>query len=152
MKDIKENENVNANANENASANEKDIVKESDCKLYVERSKFKAKDGREMWTYAVNGNVRGRDTKVDFQAFDQGGYEVLDMIFDINERAELIMHDENVTNSETGEIRSFTVYEVQNVDEDGDSLSCRVKPARDSDKSILLYLLKKLKRNNSDSQ
>lgn len=47
-------------------------------RLIVERKKFTAKDGREMWGYAVYGKgVNGRETKVDFNAYDQGGYEVL---------------------------------------------------------------------------
>lgn len=116
-------------------------------RLIVEREKFTAKDGREMWGYAVHGKgVNGRETKVDFNAYDQGGYEVLDMVFDIKPTAELQMHDESMTDSETGEIRTYTVYEVANTDADGDELKCRIKPARDSDKSILAYLLKKLNR------
>lgn len=116
--------------------------------LIVEREKFVAKDGREMWGYAVHGNVRGRETKVDFDAYDKGGYEVLDMIFDIRPFAELEMREESMLDNETGEVRSFTVYTVGNVDEEGDVISCRVKPARNSDKSILDYLLKKLNRQS----
>lgn len=118
-------------------------------RLMLEREKFTLKDGREMWGYAVYGNVRGRETKVDFKPYDQGGYEVLDMIFDIEPKVGLEVHDETMTDSETGEVRSFTVYTVGNADEYGDQLSCRVKPARDSDKSILAYLLKKLNRRES---
>ena len=62
------------------------------------------------------------------------------------------MHDETMTDSETGEIRTYTVYEVANTDEDGDELKCRIKPARDSDKSILAYLLKKLNRKANAAQ
>ena len=121
-------------------------------RLIVEREKFTAKDGREMWGYAVHGKgVNGRETKVDFNAYDQGGYEVLDMVFDIKPTAELIMHDETMVDGDTGEVRAYTVYEVANTDEDGDELKCRIKPARDSDKSILAYLLKKLNRKvNAD--
>ena len=122
-------------------------------RLIVEREKFTAKDGREMWGYAVHGKgVNRRETKVDFNAYDQGGYEVLDMVFDIKSTAELQMHDETMTDSETGEIRTYTVYEVANTDEDGDELKCRIKPARDSDKSILAYLLKKLNRKANAAQ
>lgn len=122
-------------------------------RLIVERKKFTAKDGREMWGYAVYGKgVNGRETKVDFNAYDQGGYEVLDMVFDINPFAELQMHDETMTDSDSGEVRTYTVYEVANVDEDGDELKCRIKPARDSDKSILAYLLKKLNRKANAAQ
>lgn len=135
----------NVKVNESTMANEMAVMPEK--RLIVEREKFTAKDGREMWGYAVHGKgVNGRETKVDFNAYDQGGYEVLDMVFDIQPTAELQMHDESMTDSETGEVRSYTIYEVSNVDEDGDELKCRIKPARDSDKSILAYLLKKLNR------
>ncbi len=114
--------------------------------LLLQREKFETKDGREMWGYALQGKVNGRDTKVDFVAYDQGGYEVLDMVFDIKPTAQLTMHEETMTDSETGELRKYTIYEVSNVDADGDELTCRVKPARDSDKSILAYMIKKLNR------
>lgn len=114
-------------------------------KLIVEREKFTSK-GREMWGYVVRGKVRGKDVKVDFQAYDQGGYEVLDMIFDLQPTADLEMREETMTDTTTGEVRKYTIYEVKNVDEDGDEIVSRIKPARDSDKSILAYLLKKLNR------
>lgn len=132
---------------ENTEATAKATIAAPERRLVVEREKFTAKDGREMWGYAVHGKgPNGRETKVDFNAYDQGGYEVLDMVFDIKPTADLIMHDESMIDTETGEVRTYTVYEVANVDEDGDELKCRVKPARDSDKSILAYLLKKLNR------
>lgn len=123
---------------------EQNVVTEK--RLIVERKEFTVKDGRSMWGYAVNGSVNGRELKVDFQAYDQGGYEVLDMIFALKPTAELLMHDESMTDNETGEIRTYTVYEVANTDEDGDELRCRIKPARNSDKSVLDYLLLKLSR------
>lgn len=118
-------------------------------RLIVEREQFETKDGRKMWGYAVHGKVNGRETKVDFNAHDQGGYEVLDMVFELSPTAELEMHDESMTDPDTGEVRTYTVYEVANVDEDGDELRCRIKPARGSDKSILDYLLRKLNRQAS---
>ncbi len=108
--------------------------------LIVEREQFTAKDGREMWGYAVYGEVRGREVKVDLVAVDQGGYDVLDIIFDIKPTAELVMHDETITN-EDGTKRTYTVYEVQNADEDGEIYSYQVKPAKKSDKSLLDFIL-----------
>lgn len=113
-------------------------------RLIVERDKFTASDGRTMWGYCVKGKIDGRETKVDFNASDQGGYEVLDMIFNIKPTAELLMREETVTDG--GRTNKYTIYEVGNVDADGDELRCRIKPARNSDKSILDYFLKKLQR------
>lgn len=85
---------------------------------------------------------------VDFSAADQGGYEVLDIIFDIKPTAELVMHDEVMVNDD-GERTTYTVYEVQNVDEAGEVYSYQVKPARKSDKSLLNFMLKeKAKQTN----
>lgn len=143
----------NAKATESTTTAAVVTAATSEKRLIVEREKFTAKDGREMWGYAVHGKgVNGRETKVDFNAYDQGGYEILDMVFDIKPTAELLMHDESMTDSETGEVRTYTIYEVANVDEDGDELKCRIKPARDSDKSILAYLLKKLNRKANAAQ
>lgn len=86
--------------------------------LVVERKEFTSRDGREMWGYFVRGKVRGREVRIDFQAADQGGYEVLDIIFEIKPTAELVMHDE-VMLSEDGTKTPYTVYEVRNVDEFG---------------------------------
>lgn len=138
-------------ANEkNGNVTESAIVAEAAAEakkcLLVEREMFTTKDGRDMWGYAVHGNVRGRETKVDFVAYDRGGYEVLDMIFDIKPTCELEMHEESMVDPDTGEVRKFVIYTVSNADEEGDVISCRIKPARDSDKSILAYFLKKLNK------
>lgn len=133
-------------------ANEKEVKKTTDevkneqpvetvPKLVVEREEFTAKDGREMWGYAIYGKVRGRDVKVDLVAVDQGGYEVLDIIFDIKPTAELVIHDEVMSNDD-GTKTPYTVYEVQNVDEDGEIYSYQVKPAKKSDKSLLNFMLR----------
>lgn len=121
-----------ATANEQATQNVDNLV--------VERETFESKDGREMYGYYVAGKVRGRDVKVDLVAKDQGGYEILDIIFDIKPTADLILHDEEMTNDDGSKMK-YTVYEVQNIDEDGIKYTYKVKPARDSDKTILDILL-----------
>lgn len=143
--------NKNVTASAEASEQTEPKAEAKKC-LIVEREKFTAKDGREMWGYAVHGSVRGREAKVDFNAYDQGGYEVLDMVFDIRPFAELEMNEESMVDPDTGEVRKYIIYTVSNVDEDGDIISCRIKPARDSDKSILAYFLKKLMRQASSDK
>lgn len=141
-------------------ANEKNVtavateskVQAAETRFVLERSEFTTKDGRTMWGYAVQSKVRGREVKADFVAYDQGGYEVLDMVFDIKDTADLVMHDETMTDADTGEVRTYTVYEAQNVDEDGDILTCRVKPSKSSDKSTLDYLMRKLAKQAADGK
>lgn len=128
----------------------KKVVQEKVSKnLIVERKTFDTKDGRAMWNYFIKGKARGRDVQVDFIASDQGGYEVLDIIFDIKPTAELVMHDEVMVNDD-GTKNSYTVYEVQNIDEDDEIYSYPVKLARKSDKSLLAFMLLDIKKKQKE--
>lgn len=118
-------------------------TEEQGLKLFVERSKWVGSDGNEYWGYALNGQVRGRDVKVDFIPKDKGGYEPLDIVFSIKENAELIMTTETMTDA-SGKKTSYVSYKVRNEDELG-ALECGVKPARDSDKALLTMIINQLK-------
>lgn len=109
-------------------------------KLFVERESFKGNDGKDYWAYIVKGQVRGRDVKVDFAPKDKGGYEPLDIVFDVSPKAELVMTDEEMTDA-NGKVTKFTSYKVLTVDEDGIPYECSVKPSRDSDKALLKMLI-----------
>ena len=135
-------------ATEQATQETQAQVQENVDKLLVEREVFNSKDGREMYGYFVRGKIRGRDVKVDFNAKDQGGYEVLDIIFDISPTAQLTMHDEEMTN-EDGTKQTYTVYEVSNTDEDGIVYSYKIKPARESDKAYLSVLLQQIAKRKA---
>lgn len=135
-------------ANEKNTATMQATATEAVEKLLIERETYKGKDGKDYWSYFMRGKVRNRDVKVDFAARDQGGYEVLDIVFDGAETAELIMHDEEMTD-DSGKSTKYTVYEVQNVDADGTVYSCKVKPQRDSDKSLLTMILNQKNRGKA---
>ena len=98
------------------------------------------KDGRLYYSYKVRGTVRGHEKKADFVPKDMGGYEPLDVLFDISPKAELIMHDEVMTNAD-GSKTPYTTYTAQVTDEDGEVWECGVKPQRYSDKSLLKFML-----------
>lgn len=102
----------------------------------------KTEDGRAYYFYLVHGKVRGRDVKVDFEPKDKGGYEPLDIVFDVSPKAELIMKEEEITSDKTGKTSFYTSYKVYTEDENGIPFECGVKPSRDSDKSLLLMLLR----------
>lgn len=137
------NEQVSAQATveqTNAQATEQ-TAERAEIMLDLVREPFKAKDGRKMFSYCVKGKVRGRDVKVDFNAKDQGGYEVLDILFGDRDMLPLAMFEDEMTDDK-GNITRYTVYEVRDVDEDtGEIFSYKVKPARESDKSILRMIL-----------
>ena len=84
--------------------------------------------------------VRGLEKKVDFVPKDMGGYEPLDILFDIAPKAELIMRDEVMANAD-GSKTQYTTYTAQVTDEDGEIWDCSVKPQRDSDKALLRFML-----------
>ena len=119
---------------------EKKVEKEEKRTLFVEREKFVGKDEKEYWSYAVKGKVRGRDVKVDFAPKDKGGYEPLDIVFDVQPRAELVMGEETMKDKD-GNITKYTTYKVKTTDENGVVYECGVKPARDSDKALLFMLI-----------
>lgn len=98
------------------------------------------KDGRPYFAYIVRGMIRGQAKKIDFAPKDQGGYEPLDILFDIANKAELIM-EERVVEDNNGGKTPYTAYSVRVVDEDGEVWECEVKPQRNSDKALLKFLL-----------
>lgn len=128
--------NVEETKKVSAKAEEKKI-------LFVEREKFVGNDGKEYWAYVVKGQVRGRDIKVDFAPKDKGGYEPLDIVFDVSDKAELVMSNEEMTDA-NGNTTKYVSYLVRTIDEDGVPYECGVKPSRDSDKALLKMLLNQL--------
>lgn len=108
--------------------------------LVLERETFVAKSGKEMYNYFVRGVVHGRAVKADFLAKDLGGYELLDLMFEINPKVNLIMHEESMTD-EKGNVTKYMVYEAQVVDADGLVYTYKLKLAQESDKSYLNILM-----------
>lgn len=108
--------------------------------LTVEREQYGGKNCKQYWAYLVCGKVRGRDVKVNSKPKDAGGYEPLDMVFDIAPTATLIMSDE-VTTDKNSDKMQYTAYRVQNADEDGIIYECGVKPCQDSVLTMLLNTL-----------
>ena len=106
---------------------------------------MKTKDDRPYFAYLVRGIIRGQEKKIDFAPKDMGGYEPLDLVFDISPKAELIMTDEVMTDG-NGVQTHYTAYKVQVTDDDGDVWDCGVKPQRDSDKALLKFLLIELQK------
>ena len=108
--------------------------------LVLERESFIAKSGKEMYSYFVRGNAHGREIKAGFLAKDLGGYELLDLMFQINPQVALIMHEESMTDDK-GNVTKYMVYEAQVVDADGLVYTYKLKLAKESDKSYLNILL-----------
>ena len=138
--------NVNEEVKEVASAEiteVKEIAVAS--KLFLQRQTFTGNDGKEYWSYILKGKIRNRDVKVDFAPKDKGGYEVLDIVFEFsNEKVELIMLEETMTDSITRQKRKYMTYKAQGFDESGNVYECGIKPAHDSDKALLTMIINQM--------
>lgn len=116
--------------------------------LILERGSFKSKDGKDMWSYFIHGYALGREVNIDFVASDQGGYDVLDLLFSLEKDVKVVMQDAVMTDDK-GRDTHYTVYEAQVQDDDGNVYSYKIKPSRNSDKSYLDFFLTELaKREN----
>lgn len=113
-------------------------------KLFVERKLIKDKFGKplknasggNMYAYEMPCVLQNKNTKIDFTPKDFGGYEPLDFVFNVSEKAELLISEtESETNS--GKKTRYNSYTVRNVDDNGIVWECNVKPQRDSDKCML---------------
>lgn len=97
------------------------------------------KDGRLYFSYVIIGKLRGRAVEVDFSPKDKGGYQPLDLVFDVSPKAELFITE--VVQEMNGVKQRRTVYTVNTVDEDGIVWKAEVKPSRTSDRDMLAMLM-----------
>lgn len=100
---------------------------------------LQTQDGRLYYAYLLRGKLRGRDVKVDFSPKDKGGYELLDLVFDVSPKAELNITE--VVQEMNGVKSRRTVYTVNTVDENGQVWKSEIKPSRTSDRDMLAMLI-----------
>ena len=132
----------------NEKKQEMKAIKSTLNNLILERDSFKGKDGKDMFSYFIHGYALGREIKAGFVASDQGGYEVLDLLFSLEKDVKVVMRDEVMTD-EKGRDTHYTVYEARVQDDDGNVYSYKIKPARNSDKTYLDMLLTALAKNEN---
>ncbi len=109
-------------------------------KVFVEREIFESK-GKEYFSYFIKGNIRGKDVRIGLMPPDKGGYVVLDIVFDTEMEAELVITPFEMKD-DGGNVIKGNTYKVVSIDENGDLYECPIKPARASDKSLLNMLLR----------
>ncbi len=100
---------------------------------------LKTQDGRLYFAYLLHGKLRNRPVKVDFSPKDKGGYELLDLVFDVSPKAELYITE--VIQEINGTKSKRTVYTVNTVDENGQIWKAEIKPTRTSDRDMLAMLI-----------
>ncbi len=108
--------------------------------IFVEKGNYE-KDGKTFNRYFVRGMVRGVALEAGVVPPDVGGYRVLDVVYGAEKQAELVLTPYEIKDA-SGRTISGNTYSVRTVDEDGVVYECKVKPARDSDKSMLQMLLR----------
>lgn len=106
-----------------------------------ERETFE-KDGKTYFSYFIKGKVRGKEVKVAIVPPDKGGYTVLDIVFGAEMQAELTLTPYEIKDDSTGRVIKGNTYGVMSVDENGEIYECKIKPYRDSDKTLLNMLLR----------
>lgn len=108
--------------------------------ITVERELFEYK-GKEYYGYFIKGTVKGRPVRVGIKPPDNGGYIVLDIFFDSEKPVNLVVNPYEIT-TEDGNVLSGNTYAVEGVDEEtGEVYTCKVKPTRESDKTLLAILI-----------
>ncbi len=100
---------------------------------------LKTQDGRLYFAYLLRGKLRNRSVKVDFSPKDKGGYELLDLVFEVSPKAELFITE--VVEERNGKKQKRTVYTVNAVDENGQIWKSEIKPTRVSDRDMLAMLI-----------
>ena len=67
---------------------------------------------------------------------------VLDIVFGNENKADLFLTPYEMKDEATGKIIKGNTYGIRTVDENGEVYECKVKPFRDSDKTLLNMLLR----------
>lgn len=109
-------------------------------KIMVERETFTAND-KSYFSYFIKGKIRNKEVKIGVKPHDNGGYTVLDIVFDDAMACELVTTPFEMK-ADNGQVIKGNSYSVHSVDENGVSYDCAIKPARTSDKALLNMLLR----------
>ena len=117
------------------------MANKKENQIVVERETYE-KNGKQYFSYFVKGNVRGKDVKASVMPLDIGGYTVLDIVFGNEMKAELVLNPYEIKDEKTGTVMSGNTYSVRSVGENGEIYECRIKPAKNSDKSLLNMILR----------
>ena len=121
--------------------NDKKTTEAEGKKIYVERETFEMNE-QTYFSYFIKGTVRGKDVKIAVVPPDKGGYTVLDIVFGNENKADLFLTPYEMKDEATGKIIKGNTYGIRTVDENGEVYECKVKPFRDSDKTLLNMLLR----------
>lgn len=119
---------------------EKTEAKPEEKKIKVERETY-TKDDKTYFSYFIKGVIRGREVRIAVVPPDNGGFRVLDIVFDNAMSADLILKPYEIKD-DRGHVLKGNTYAVVSVDENGIDYECDIKPFRKSDQSLMNMLLR----------
>ncbi len=108
--------------------------------IKVERELFE-KNGKSYYSYFIKGIVRNTEVKVQVVPPDLGGYKVLEIVYNGEMEAELVVVPFKFA-ADDGHVIEGNTFKVVSTDENGEIYECPIQPARKSDKSMLEMLLR----------
>lgn len=108
--------------------------------IMVEREPYEYK-GKHYHRYFIRGKVRNQDIKLQVMPHDNGGYTVLDIVYNNEMKAELVILPYEMKDA-SGNLITGNTFKVRSVDENGEVYECPIKPSRRSDKTLLDMLLR----------
>ena len=109
--------------------------------IMVERESFEFKE-KTCYSYFIKGVIRGKEVKISVMPSDRGGFVVLDIVFDTDSKAELVLTPYEIKDEKTGTVVKGNTFTVRSVDENGEVYECPIKPSKQSDKALLNMLLR----------
>ena len=114
--------------------------------LNIEREQYEGKDGKQYNSYSVKTKVYGKAVTIDLTPKDGGGYIVLDIMFEQGtDGVTLTATAETMTDERTGKKIEYTAYRAVCTTADGERLEADVKPKRNSDKTLIAFLMQERK-------
>lgn len=120
-------------------------VEEQKTKLFVERESFTGSDGRTYWNYVLRAKILNKEKNIHFSPKDKGGYSVLELLFELSDKAELVMTTSTMKD-DAGKRTRYTSYKLVTYDEDEIPYEATVKPTAESDKNLLVMVLRTLEK------
>lgn len=118
-------------------------VEEQKTKMFVVRESFTGSDGKTYWNYVLRAKILNRDKNIHFSPKDKGGYGVLELLFELADKAELVMTTSTMKD-DAGKRTKYTSYKLVTYDENDTPYEATVKPTAESDKNLLVMVLRAL--------
>ena len=120
-----------------------------DSGFKLSRRHYVTKDKKKSyWLYYLDAKMRNKEIEISFGpkgTNDLSAYDVLDMIFEDNDEPTIYIIPYSYKNDKKEDVKGYN-YEVV-LEEDGlIIMKCKIKPQRESDKSLWEYLIGKLLR------